>query len=154
MDGFLFWGFKNLCGIVSHIGTEFRVVGTVFGPSLDEPKVCLFLKSLFLEIVVYLENMFEVGFLPCLWLIWRSKLGQVGFRVNGTLPRRFLVKNSTNGGKGEPLARYSLQQTSCCHTTVWHSTLWRGDTSVIFCLFCLKFRTAITSSSKLRFGCS
>ena len=47
MDGFWFWGRKRPCGIVSHIGTEFRVVGTVFGPSSNEPGVGLFLKSLF-----------------------------------------------------------------------------------------------------------
>ena len=57
----------------------------VFGPSLDEPRIGLFSKSLFLKIFVYLENVFEVGFVPCLWLIWRSKLGRVGYRVNGTL---------------------------------------------------------------------
>ena len=89
MDEFWFWGRKRPCGKVSHIGTEFQVVGTVFGPSLDEPRVGLFSKSLFLEIVVYLENVFEVGFVPCLWLIWRSKLGMFGCRVNGTLPGRF-----------------------------------------------------------------
>ena len=89
MDEFWFWGRKRPCGIVSHIGTEFRVVGTVFGPSLDEPRVGLFSKSLFLEIVVYLENVFEVGFVPCLWIIWHSKLGLFGCRVNGTLPGRF-----------------------------------------------------------------
>ena len=100
MDGFWFWGDKRPCGTISHIGTEFRVVGTVFGPSPDEPRVGLFSKSLFSEIIVYLENVFEVGFVPCLWLIWRSKLGRVGFRVNETLPGRFLVKNRTNGGKG------------------------------------------------------
>ena len=100
MDGFWFWGDKRQCGTISHIGTEFRVVGTVFGPSPDEPRVGLFLKSLFSEIIVYLENVFEVGFVPCLWLIWRSKLGRVGCRVNETLPGRFLVKNRTNGGKG------------------------------------------------------
>ena len=38
------------------------MVGTVFGPSPDEPRVGLFSKSLFSEIVVYLENVFEVGF--------------------------------------------------------------------------------------------
>ena len=54
------------------------MVGTVFGPSLDEPRVGLFSKSLFSKIVVYLENVFELGFVPCLWLIWRSKLGRVG----------------------------------------------------------------------------
>ena len=81
------------------------MVGTVFGSSPDEPRVGLFSKSLFSKIVVYLENVFEVGFVPCLWLIWRSKLGRVGCRVNRTLPGQFLVKNSTNGGKGEPLAQ-------------------------------------------------
>ena len=109
MDRFLFWDHKRPCGTVSHIGIEFWVVGTVFGPSSDEPRVRLFLKSLFLEIVVYLENMFEVGFVPCLWLIWLSKFGRVGFQVNGTLPGLFLMKNSTNGGKWEPLARYGVQ---------------------------------------------
>ena len=94
----------------------------VFGPSLDEPKVGLFLKSLFPKIVIYLENVFEVGFVPCLWLIWRSKLGRVGCRVNGTLPGRFLVKNSTNGGKGEPLTLYGVQQ----HTTACSSTPQRA----------------------------
>ena len=62
MDGFWFWGRKRPCGTTSHIGTEFRVVGTVFESSPDEPRVGLFSKSLFLEIVVYLENVFEVGF--------------------------------------------------------------------------------------------
>ena len=68
------------------------MVGTVFELSSDELRVGLFLKSLFSETVVYLENMFEVGFLPCLWLIWRSKLGRVGRRVNGTLPRQFFIE--------------------------------------------------------------
>ena len=130
------------------------MVGTVFEPSSDEPRVGLFLKSLFLEIVVYLKNVFKVGFVSCLWLIWRSKLGPVGCRVNRTLPGRFLVKNSTNEGKGEPLARYGVQQASCCHATTWHSTLWCGDTRVISYFICLQFRTAITFSSELRFGCS
>ena len=78
MNGLWFWGRKRPCGTASHIGIEFWVVGTVFGPTSDEPRVCLFFKSLFSKIVVYLENVFEVGFVSCLWLIWRSKLGQVG----------------------------------------------------------------------------
>ena len=115
MDGFWFWGRKRPCGTVSHIGTEFRVVGTVFGPSSDEPRVGLLLKLLFSEIIVYLENMFEVGFVPFLWLIWLSELGRVGCRMNGTLPGQFLMKNSTNEGKWEPLACYGVQQhaTAC-----------------------------------------
>ena len=108
MDGFWFWGRKRPCGTVSHIGTEFRVVGTVFGPSSDEPRVGLLLKLLFSEIIVYLENMFEVGFVPFLWLIWLSELGRVGCRMNGTLPGQFLMKNSTNEGKWEPLACYGV----------------------------------------------
>ena len=107
MDRFWFWVRKRPCGIISHIRIEFRVVGTVFG--LSPAKVGLFSKSLFSEIVVYLENVFEVGFVPCLWLIWRYKLGRVGCWVNGTLLGRFLVKNSINGGKGEPLAHYGVQ---------------------------------------------
>ena len=156
MDGFWFWGLKRPCGTVSHIGTEFRVVGMVFGPSLDEPRIGLFSKSLFLEIVVCLENVFEVGFVSCLWLIWRSKLGRVGYRVNETLSGRFLMKYSTNGGKGEPLAiaRHNVQQARCCHAIAWHITLWRGDTGVISCFVCFQLRTVITSSFELRFGCS
>ena len=92
------------------------MVGKVFGPSPDEPRVVgLFSKSLFLEIVVYLENVFEVGFVPCLWLNWHSKLGRIGRRVNGTLPGRFLGKNNTKRGQKEPLACYGMQQASCCH---------------------------------------
>ena len=154
MNELWFWDRKRPCGTVSHIRTEFRVVRTVFEPSSDEPRVGFFSKSLFSEIVVFLENVFEVGFVPCLWLIWRSKLGRVGFQVNGTLPGRFLVKNSTNGGKGEPLARYDVQQASSCHATAWHNKLWRGDTGVISCFVCLQLRTTITSLSKLRLGCS
>ena len=105
MNGFWFWGHKRPCGTISHIRTEFRVIGTVFGPPPNEPRV----GSLFSKIVVYLENVFEVGFVPCLWLIWHSKLGRDGYRVNETLPGRFWVKNSTNEGKGEPLARYGVQ---------------------------------------------
>ena len=112
MDRFCFWGRKRPRGTVSHIGTEFRVVGTVFGPSQNEPRVGLFSKSLFSEIIVYLENVFEVGFVSCLWLIWSSKLGQVGCQVNGTLPGRFLVKDITNGAKGEALACYGVKQAS------------------------------------------
>ena len=65
MNGFWFWGCKRACGIVSHIKIEFRVVGTIFGPS-SYVRVGLFSKSLFSEIVIYLENVFEVGFMPCL----------------------------------------------------------------------------------------
>ena len=109
-------------------GAEFRVVGTVFEPSSDELRVGLFLKSLFPEIVVYLENMFEVGFVPCLWLIWRSKLGRVGCRVNGTLPRQFLLKNSTKWGKWEPLAHYGVQQHATACSRQAAATLQRGIT--------------------------
>ena len=126
MDRFWFWGRKRPCGIVSHIGTEFRVVGTIFGPSPDEPRVGLSSKSLFLEIVIYVENVFEVGFVPCLWLIWRSKLGRVGCQVNGTLPGLFLVKNSTNGGKGEPLTRYGVQQHAIACSRQAAALLQRG----------------------------
>ena len=42
------------------------MIGTVFRSFLDEPMVGLFSKSLFSEIVVYLENVFDVGFMPCL----------------------------------------------------------------------------------------
>ena len=128
MDGFWFWSHKRLCGTVSHIGTEFQVVGTVFRPSPDELRVGLFLKSLFSEIVVYLENVFEMGFVPYLWLIWHSKLGRVGCLVNGTLLGLFLVKNSTNRGKGEPLARYGMQQhaTTCSRQAA--ATLQLGTT--------------------------
>ena len=122
MDKFWFWDHKRPCGTVSNIGTEFRVVGTVFGPSPDEPRV-----GLFSEIAVYLENVFEVGFVPCLWLIWRSKLGRVGCWVNGTLPRRFLVKkNITNGDKGEPLARYGVQHHSTTCNRQAAAMLQRG----------------------------
>ena len=38
------------------------MVGTVFGLSPDEPRVGLFSKSLFSAIVIYLENVFDVGF--------------------------------------------------------------------------------------------
>ena len=140
MDGFWFWGRKRPCGAFSHIGTEFQVVGTVFGSSSNEPRVGLFSKSLFLEIVVYLENVFEVGFVPCLCLIWRSKLGQVGCRVNGTLPGQYLMKNSTNEDKGEPLACYGVQQraTACNRqavATLQRGTLWLGDRRhFLFCL--------------------
>ena len=47
MDGFWFWGRKWQCGIISHTGTEFWVIGTVFGLSSDEPRVGLFSKLLF-----------------------------------------------------------------------------------------------------------
>ena len=59
MDKFWFWGRKRPCGIVSHIGTEFWVVGTVFGLSPNEPKVGLFSKSLFSEIVVVRPEKFK-----------------------------------------------------------------------------------------------
>ena len=88
MDGFWFWGCKRPYGTVSHIETEFRVVGTIFRLS-SYVRVGLFSKSLFSDIVIYLENLFEVGFMPCLWLIWCPKLGRVSCRVNGTLPRQF-----------------------------------------------------------------
>ena len=88
--------------------------------------------------VVYLENVFEVGFMPCLWLIWRSKLGRVGFRVNGTLLGRFLVKNSTNRGKGEPLACYGVQRhaTVCTarHSMAQHTMAWGYRRHSLFCL--------------------
>ena len=157
MDGFWFWSRKRPCGTVSHIGTEFGLVGTIFGLSSNEPRVGLFSESLFLEIIVYLENVFEVGFVPCLWLIWRSKLGRVGCRVNGTLPGQYLMKNSTNEGKWEPLACYGVQQRAiACNrqvvATLQHGPLRCGDTCVISCFVCFQLQTVIISSSKLRFG--
>ena len=100
------------------------MVETVFGLSLDEPRVSLFSKSLFSKIVVYFENVSKVGFVPCLWLIWHSKLGRVGCRVNGTLPGRFLVKNSTNGGKGEP--RHATACSRQAAATLQHGTTRYG----------------------------
>ena len=129
MDGFWFWGRKWPCGTVSLIGTEFWVVRTVFRPSPDEPKAGLFSKSLVLEIVVYL--------VPCLWLIWRSKLGRVSCWVNGTLRGRFLVKNSTNEGKVEPLACYGVQQASCGtarYSVAQHAMAWGHMRHFLFCL--------------------
>ena len=85
--------------------------------------------------------MFEVGFVPCLRLIWCSKLGR-GCRVNETFPGRFLVKNSTNGGKGE-----LWHATTCnnmpqrvagkllpCYSVAQHAMAWGHRRHFLFCL--------------------
>ena len=63
------FGFGASNGCVAHfptLGLSFGWLERFSSHPPNEPKVGLFSKLLFLEIVVYLENVFDVGFVPCL----------------------------------------------------------------------------------------